>query len=558
MLLELNIKNFAIIDDLKVSFQEGLNVLTGETGSGKSILIDALDMILGARANKNFIRTDQDSAWIQGVFFDQSQDLQKTLEDLGIPKEDYLTLTREVYRDRPSILRVNNQVVSLNQLPKITKNLVDVFAQHQGPELLDSQRQKEILDSFGDSKHKDNLRLLSEKYQGYEDLKKEIAGLKMDDQSRMREMDLLEFQCQEIEEAQLSEEDEEALTSRFRQLENQSEIKGGLEKTYLYLTSPYQEPGALEQIDMALGELFRLGDYDKDLEDYGNQLESLRHEIKEVANDLNRSLDNYEEDPEALQEVQARMDLVQNLKRKYGNSVKEILTFYEEGKARLDLLRAYDLEMDKKQGALDQLEKDLLDLARTIHKDRVTIGTALGRRMEEEIAALNLENARFQVHLEEKSLGPDGLDQVVFYLSTNLGEDLKPLSQVASGGEMSRMMLGFKSIIADRDQIKTLIFDEIDTGISGKTAHIVSKKLRNLARGRQILVISHLPQMVAQAQAHYKIEKEYKDQRMVSTIRKLNKEDQAYELARLISTDKITEKTLQTAKEMMELNREDI
>ena len=558
MLVELNIKNFAIIDDLSVEFSKGLNVLTGETGSGKSILIDALDMILGGRANKSYIRTGCSSAFVQGVFFNQEAGLQKSLERNGLAQEDYLTISREIFLDRPSLLRVNGQVISLNQLKEITGQLVDIFAQHEGPALLDSHKQKFILDSFGDKAHSHHLEDLARTYETYQTLKKGLDKLTMDDQSRMREIDLLDFQCQEIREAQLTQEDEEDLVQDYKKLENQESIREGLEQSLQRLQSSYESVSALDQMDTALANLYKISDYDEEIKAWADQLQSLRHEVHEVGQGLNRLLENSDQDPEALRLVEDRLNLVNNLKRKYGDSVQEILAYYEESQARLELLKNYEEEVNKKHKDLEEAHKNLQDLAQVVHQDRETLAQALEKRVEDEISQLNLKDARFKVHLEEKDLGPDGMDQVVFYLSTNLGEDLKPLSQVASGGEMSRMMLGFKSIIADRDHIMTLVFDEIDAGISGQTAHIVGKKLKALAQGRQVLVISHLPQMVALAQTHYRIEKTLKDGKMVSNIRKSSPQDQAYELARLISSGEINESTLETARSMIKKSREDL
>lgn len=558
MLVELNIKNFAIIDDLSVEFSKGLNVLTGETGAGKSILIDALDMILGGRANKNYIRTGSSSAFVQGVFFNQEAGLQKSLERNGLAQEDYLTISREIFLDRPSLLRVNGQVISLNQLKEITSQLVDIFAQHEGPALLDSHKQKFILDSFGDKAHSHHLEDLARTYETYQALKRDLDKLTMDDQSRMREIDLLDFQCQEIQEAQLTQEDEEDLVQDYKKLENQESIREGLEQSLQRLQSSYEAVSALDQMDTALANLYKISDYDEEIKAWADQLQSLRHEVHEVGQGLNRLLENSDQDPEALRLVEDRLNLVNNLKRKYGDSVQEILAYYEESQARLELLKNYEEEVNKKHKDLEEAHQTLQDLAQVVHKDRETLAQALEKRVEDEISQLNLKDARFKVHLEEKDLGPDGMDQVVFYLSTNLGEDLKPLSQVASGGEMSRMMLGFKSIIADRDHIMTLVFDEIDAGISGQTAHIVGKKLKALAQGRQVLVISHLPQMVALAQTHYRIEKTLKDGKMVSNIRKSSPQDQAYELARLISSGEINESTLETARSMIKKSREDL
>lgn len=558
MLVELNIKNFAIIDDLSVEFSKGLNVLTGETGSGKSILIDALDMILGGRANKSYIRTGCSSAFVQGVFFNQEAGLQKSLGKNGLAQEDYLTISREIFLERPSLLRVNGQVISLNQLKEITGQLVDIFAQHEGPALLDSHKQKFILDSFGDKAHSHHLEDLARTYETYQSLKKDLDKLTMDDQSRMREIDLLDFQCQEIQEAQLTQEDEEDLVQDYKKLENQESIREGLEQSLQRLQSSYESVSALDQMDTALANLYKISDYDEEIKTWADQLQSLRHEVHEVGQGLNRLLENSDQDPEALRLVEDRLNLVNNLKRKYGDSVQEILAYYEESQARLELLKNYEEEVNKKHKDLEEAHKKLQDLAQVVHQDRETLAQALEKRVEDEISQLNLKDARFKVHLEEKDLGPDGMDQVVFYLSTNLGEDLKPLSQVASGGEMSRMMLGFKSIIADRDHIMTLVFDEIDAGISGQTAHIVGKKLKALAQGRQVLVISHLPQMVALAQTHYRIEKTLKDGKMVSNIRKSSPQDQAYELARLISSGEINESTLETARSMIKKSREDL
>lgn len=551
MLLELNIENFAIIEKMKIEFTQGLNVITGETGSGKSIIIDSLGIVLGARASKDIIKTGKDHCYIEAIFSIYNPEIKQIFVDMGMELGDLLVISKEIRRDRPSITRVNGRVITTQTLALIVPKLIDIFAQHESVSLMDTQNQKELLDSFGDSKHKENLDSLRHNHLHVQDLRKQLEIQLSDESNREREMDLLRYQKEEIEQAQLTEYDESSLEEELMMLENVTETGNALNSVLSLLKSDYDSFNVEDGLDRSISSLQNILRYNPQLEEFFQNLEDIRFQLREVSQGIESYADSLEFDAEKLSYLQNRIDTVNRLKVKYGKTIQEIYLFLDKVNNRLAFLDNYEENLQKLREELEKYTQISLELAEKITQVRLSCAEILESDISREMQLLNIPNAKFKVHISDKEVNFDGKDEVEFLISTNLGEEFKSLSKVASGGEMSRIMLGFKSIIANKDDIPTLVFDEIDTGISGKTAQIVGNKIRDLAKNRQVIVISHLPQIVSLADSHFLIEKNSDAQSTKSQIRKLQGEERVEELARLIGGMTITKAAMQAAREMI-------
>ncbi|MBP2024992.1 DNA repair protein RecN [Peptoniphilus stercorisuis] len=551
MLLELNIKNFAIIEDLKVDFEKGLNVITGETGSGKSIIIDALSIVLGQRASKDIIKTGKDYAYIEAVFSNYNNEFADILKEYGLVLEELIVISKEIKKDRPSITKINGRTITTNTLSKITNKLIDVFAQHENVSLMNSNNQKDLIDSFGDKNHLNNLEKLKESIDCLHKLEKEYDEKSLHEKDKEREIDLLKYQIEEIENASLTEEDDSETEREYKKLLNISSISKDLYESIELMRSNYDSFNIEDALDNVISNISMSIKYDDTLKSDYEELENIRYSISSILSNIEHYINSLDYNEEKLSFLENRVNTINNLKKKYGNTINDIEKYLLQIKDRLNFLENFDQELKKLEDKININRKESLDLAIKIQKQRREISDYLEENVKNELRELNIENARFKVEIKEKNLSVDGIDHIEFMISTNLGEDFKPLSKTASGGEMSRIMLGFKSIIAKKDNIPTLIFDEIDTGISGKTAQIVGNKIKKLSEDRQIIAISHLPQIVSLADAHYLIEKEEKENHTTSNIEKLNENRKVEELARLIGGYDITETALKAAREML-------
>ena len=552
MLLELNIKNFAIIEDLSVEFQKGLNVITGETGSGKSIIIDALSIVLGQRVSKDIIKTGKDFAYIEAVFTLYNEETREILNENSIETEDLIVISKEIKKDRPSITKVNGRTVTTNILSKITSKLIDVFAQHESVSLMNPNNQKDLIDSFGDKNHKANLELIREKIDKLHMLEKEYIEKSSDEKEKDREIDLLKYQIDEIESASLTKEDGDEIELELKKLLNISTITKDLESAIGIIKSNYDSFNIEDSLDNVISNISAVANYDDILKESYNELENIRYTLSDVTLNLESYMSNIDYNQETLAFLEDRVNTVNTLKKKYGNSIDDINKYLEEIKKRLDFLLNYDEELQKMEKRMNSLKEEILIISKKVSLDRRKIADFLEESVKDELKQLNINNAKFKVDMSLKDLSKDGVDNIIFMISTNLGEEYKSLAKTASGGEMSRIMLGFKSIIAKKDNISTLIFDEIDTGISGKTAQIVGNKIKALSKDRQVIAISHLPQIVSLADAHYLIEKEEFDGKTSSNVQKLNETRKVEELARLIGGYDITEKAMDAAREMLQ------
>ena len=551
MLLELNIENFAIIENMKIEFEPGLNVLTGETGSGKSIIIDSLGLVLGQRANKDIIKKGKDRAFIEAVFSSYDEETKDLLLEYGIESGDLVVVSKEIREKGPTITRVNNRTVTSQILSKISSHLIDIFAQHESISLMDNKNQLKLVDDFSGKDQGELLENLKYLVHEINSLKNEYHEKSTMEQNKDREIDLLEYQIKEIEDAGLSDYDDEELYDDFNVLNNMTDTLIKLSEAKALINEGYETSSLEDILDKVIANVVEVTRYNKDLKEVEENLEDIRFRISDIAKDLDRYVSSSEVDEERLQFLRERIDLVNNLKLKYGNNVKAINSFYEEISERLRFLQNFEDNLNKLLKKIEEKEAEATVLAEKISQKRKKTSEILEKKVEEEINKLNIKDAKFKIEIKEKELSFDGIDKIEFLIAPNLGQDLMPMAKVASGGEMSRIMLGFKSIIAEKDNIPTLVFDEIDTGISGKTAQIVGNKIKEVSKDRQVIVISHLPQIVALADTHFAIKKDVVNNSTISTIDKLNYDERVNEVARLIGGMNVSEIAIETAKEMI-------
>ena len=554
MLKELRIKNFAIIDNLTIDFTEGLNLLTGETGSGKSIIIEALEMVLGGRASRDMIRSGEEKAVIEALFF-LDEGLQDKMEALGYERSEILVLTKEIWEDYPSVSRVNGRPVTLNILKTLTGSLVDIFGQHEHQSLLDTGNHMRIIDSLMPKNGKALLEEIVKAHRDYRDLKRKHQELTLTSQERERELDLLKFQIEEIDDAQLSQEDDENIEQEFRRLDNLKETIAEAYQALSLLGDDFEGPGAIQLIEKAIHMIFHSGRYDQFIKDQREGLQALLYELQELYRETSGYIEDLDIDQERLFELRERLDLINSLKKKYGNRVHEILSYRDEIGERYDRLLNIDKELEKVEGELLKHREKLLGKSLELRHIRRDVSTALHKDMERELGALNMDTVRFKVDFRDlEEPGEKGMDKIEFLISTNQGEDLKPLSKIISGGEMSRIMLAFKGILADMDNMPTLVFDEIDTGISGRTAQVVGEKIRRISGGHQVISISHLPQIAALADTHFAIRKSSDKKGTITSVERLHEDERIQELARLLGGVEVTETTRKHAKEMLQMS----
>lgn len=556
MLLELNIKNFAIIEDLRVEFTQGLNLLTGETGSGKSIIIEALGIILGGRGTKDLIKSGREKAILQAIFsFEDKEYITSVLKEYGITiEEDNLVIiTREISKRSPSISRINGQTITLSVLNKISSKLVDIFAQQEHQSLLNIQNHRTLIDSFGGQDFKDLKSNINSLYEKYILEKKNLEDMNLNSQERERQIDLYKFQIKEIDEAKLVKDDDMELENTYNKLKNTHEIKIGLGKILDSFDSPdFEKNSLLGLLNKDISILNILVDFDSDLKKYLERLNEINYELQDINSEFGYYIDNMEINEDNLVYIEDRLNLINKLKSKYGNKVETILKFRDDTEEKLENILNYEESISIQKEKINELENYLISNSDKLSLKRKDIASILEKRIAKELNQLNMDNIIFKVVFKENiDFTNHGRDLIEFMISTNLGEDLKPLSRIVSGGEMSRIMLAFKSILAEYDNIPTLVFDEIDTGISGRTAQIVGEKIKKISQHHQIISISHLPQIVALADNHFLISKDIENDRVITNINKLSNEDRIIELSRLLGGIEITDTTLSLAKEML-------
>lgn len=553
MLESLHVKNLALIDEQEVFFSPGMNILTGETGAGKSIIIGSINLALGAKAGKDYIRTGADYALVELAFSLNEQQCNKVRElDLPIEEDRTLILQRKIMAAR-SVCRVNGETISAGQLKNLSGYLLDMYGQHEHQSLLKPQAARKMLDEYIGREAEKIKAELKEKLLDYRRWRQELAEQNSDKAVRERESKLLAFEIEEIESASLSPEEDEQVEKKYRRLVNAKKMKEVVYGVHA-LTGYEQEQSAGLAIGHALRELKSLSAYDEESEPLIAQLT----DIDDLLNDFNRAMAQYEDslefDEEEFAHLEERLNVLNHLKDKYGNTVEEILKTQEEKQQALLKLENFEEYRQQLGEKIKAREKEIQKLCGKLTKLREKAAGPLRDKLKEALVDLNFLDVEFSISITpgEEDFSAEGCDKVEFLISTNPGEELKPLWQIASGGELSRIMLAFKTIFADRDETDTLVFDEIDTGISGRTAWKVSEKLGRLSGNHQIICITHLAQIASMADAHFLIEKGLKKDRTVTDIRELSEPESMKELARLLGSGELTQAVLENAREMKE------
>ncbi len=553
MLESLHVKNLALIDEVEIDFFKGLNILTGETGAGKSIIIGSVNLALGAKADKEYIRTGAEYALVELVF-SLNEGQKKILKEMGFPAEDdTLLLQRKIMAGR-SVCKVNGETATTAQIRSLSGFLLDMYGQHEHQSLLKPSKHKEMLDSYAGDPMRELKDRLSDLYESYKKLEEEFSAGQMDENTRSREAELLSFEVNEIEAASLTRGEDEELERSYRRMNNAKRMKEAV-YTANSLTGYEGDTSAGEAIGRALRELRNVCGYDEEIEPLISQLT----DIDNLLNDFNRAMADYREslefDEEEFLQTEERLNILNHLKGRYGATIEDVLKAYQEKKDRLKKLESYDEYLEGLSQKIREEKAKLLSVCSEISALRKKTAVSLSEKLTKAMKDLNFADVDFSIDIvpDEEHFTQEGYDRITFMISTNPGEKKKPLADVASGGELSRIMLAFKTVFADEEGTDTLIFDEIDTGISGKTAWKVSEKLGRLSGEHQIICITHLPQIAAMADSHFLIEKQVEQERTITRIKRLDEEESLRELARLLGSGSVTKAVLSNACEMREM-----
>ena len=557
MLKELSIRNFAIIDELSVEFKQGLTVLTGETGAGKSIIIDAVHILAGGRSSVDFIRHGEKKAELTGLFELPNGDhpIYPKLEEAGIEVEEgTVILRRDLQNNGKSTCRINNRIVPLTVLREIGGSLIDIHGQHENQELMDERHHISLLDHFAKDQLAEIKATYEEQYAAYRSLKQEVAALSLDEQRIAQKIDLYQFQIKELEQAKLQVTEEDALLDERRRLMNFHKI---FERASLAYEAIQAEGSGLDAIGNAMNALGDIATIDEAFKEPSEAVISSFYALQDAAYQIKNVIDELEFDPERLNEVEQRLAMYQSMKRKYGATVEEILAYYDKISEELEALLNRDESIQQNEKKLIQMENSLAKIANKLTSIRKENAVKLSEAIMEQLKMLHMEKAKFIVQFNElEQFDMNGQDQVAFYISTNVGEPPKSLPKIASGGELSRMMLALKTIFSSSSGITSIIFDEVDTGVSGRVAQAIAEKISAISSNSQVLCISHLPQVAAMADQHYFIKKQVEHDRTFTTINEIVDEERVEEVSRMMSGAEITETTLKHARELIEMANE--
>ena len=549
MLLNLHIKNLALIEELEVDFKDGLNIMTGETGAGKSIIIGSIELALGGKVDRGFLREGTEESLVE-LLFSVSDNQAKEIENLGIPVEDgEVILSRRITGSR-AVNKINGETHPASKLREVAAHLIDIHGQHEHQSLLQKKKQLEILDKFaGDALYgpKADLKV---SYQEYCRLKKELEESNSDSEARARELSFLTFEVEEIEEAALVPGEDEELEDAYKKLTHGRKIVDAVsEVSGLCGYESYDSAG--ESVGKAFRTLCGVSVYDENLNGLCDQLGTIDSLLNDFTRDLADYMDSFDFSEERLSQIEDRLNLINKLKMKHGKTIEKILEVKAEKEERIEKLQNFDLYLEKLQGELAKAETQTEKLCAEISKIRSEAAAELSKKITEHLAELNFLDIRFEIQLEKlEHYSANGYDESEYLIAVNVGESLKPLAKVASGGELSRVMLALKTVLADKDEVESIIFDEIDTGISGRTAQKVSEKMALIGKNRQVICITHLPQIASMADTHFLIEKSVQGQSTITGIRKLKAAEEVEELARMLGGVEITDKVLENAQEM--------
>jgi len=560
LLAELSIKNFAIIESLTISFEKGLTVLTGETGAGKSIIIDAIHLLAGARGSSEFVRYGEKRAELEALFLldEDKHPVYERCEEFGIDVSDgMIILRRDMSSSGKSICRINGKLVTIAVLREVGQLLVDIHGQHDNQELMNEENHLSLLDQYGGKEIKAELVAYSELYQRYDGLKRKIRQLSENEQEMVHRLDLLKFQLEEIENAELQPKEDELLQEEKHQISNYEKIYDSLNNSYNAL---HGEQRGLDWVGLAMSHLENVSGINTKLKELSETISNAYYMLEDLSYEVRNELDSLEFDPERLNFVESRLNEINHLKRKYGQTVEEILSYSAKIEEEIDTIQNKDSHLSKLQKELDSVLEDLSVEAKNISDIRKKYAKVLIAEIHKELKELYMEKTSFSVNIEEKrtpthelKYTSQGIDEIEFYISTNPGEPLKPLNKTASGGELSRIMLAMKSIFSQHQGITSIIFDEVDTGVSGRVAQAIAEKIYRVSNGSQVLCITHLPQVAAMADTHLYIAKEIKAGRTKTSVKPLNNEEKIKEIGRMIAGVEVTELSKEHAKELLAL-----
>lgn len=555
MLESIQVKNVALIDMAEVEFGEGLNILTGETGAGKSILLSSVQLALGAKADKGLIRTGAEFASVTLTFLPDDEQKER-LKDLDIDcEDDILVLQRRIYPNK-SVCKINGENVILKTMQSVAQLLIDIHGQREHQAILKADVQEEMLDSYAMDEISGDLQRIRELYRDYKKLKLQYEELANQDTDYTRELDFARFELDEIEKAELTDGEDEKLQEQYERLSNAKKIQDSVGSVQEILGG--QNNSLLNEMSMALRTLLPVRDYDEELADAYTQLSDVEMVLQDCIHSLDRYLDHFEMDASDLQRISDRLNLINHLKDKYGSHMEDIFQYAQTLSEKISRMENREQTLVSLQNQMEELLSSYDELSQSLYEKRKKACMELSEKMTQAMVDLNFEQCRFEVFCEhdKEHRKKNGCDSIAFMISLNPGEPLKPLANVASGGELSRIMLAVKTIFADKDRTGTLVFDEIDSGISGKTAWKVSEKLAVLRKEHQVICITHLPQIAAMADCHFCIRKSTTDNRTSTSIHRLTEEESIAEIGRLLGTDELTDAVLQNAAEMKNMAKQ--
>ena len=550
MLLEISIKNFAIIEEISLNFEKGMTVLTGETGAGKSIIIDAMNMMLGSRATTDVIRHGAPKAEIEGLFaVESNRHLTALFEEQGLEWTDELIIRREILQNGRSVSRINGQMVNLSVLKAVGQHLVDIHGQHDQEELMRPQLHITMLDEFGDAAFFQTKAAYRQTFEDYKRLRKQVVELQRNQQENKARIEMLEFQIAEIEAASLEVDEDVRLEQERQRLLNHKMIADTLTNAYTMLDA--EDFSSLANVRSAMNDLESIEEYDPSYKELSGQLAETFYALEDITKRLEDVVDGLEFDGNRLMQVESRLDLIHSITRKYGGQVKDVLEYLAQITKEYSLLTGSDLSSEELEKELKRLEKSLVTLAQDLSDQRHALAQALENEIQQELADLYMDKARFQVRFSKAKFNRKGNEAVEFFISTNPGEDFKPLVKVASGGELSRLMLAIKSAFSRKEGKTSIVFDEVDTGVSGRVAQAIAAKIHKIGQNGQVLAISHLPQVIAAADYQFYIEKISDAHSTVSTVRLLNREERIEEIAKMLAGEDLTEAARQQAEQLL-------
>lgn len=547
MLSLLHIENIAVIEQADITFDRGFNVLTGETGAGKSIVIDAISAILGARTYRDVIRTGSQKAFVSAVF----QDIRELswFDEYHVNYEPELLIQREITLDGRNVCKVNSQPVTVAVLRQLGAQLINIHGQHDSQQLFDEEQHLSFLDSF--AKDEALQTAYAEQYQKVHALEQEIHHLTMDEGEKLRRMETLRYQIQELERAELRAGEDEELEDRRKLLQNSEKLMSGLMEAIVNLYGDDDTNGANGMVANAEYALSRIARFDDRLEQIYEKVKDLDYAIQDVAEELRDLKDGFAYSEDELEQIEERLDLIHKLRRKYGATCEDMLAFLENARQELDEIEFADDRLEQLKGKLQAAKQQAEKTALELRAARQAAAKVLEQRIMDELHQLDMPRVQFLCQFEPTELTPTGMDMVRFLMSANVGEALKPMSKVASGGELARIMLAMKNVLAEQDAVPTLIFDEVDAGVSGRAAQKVAEKLSAVAQNKQVLCVTHLPQIAAMADTHMLIAKSERNGRTYTTVTPLDREGRKQEVARIIGGANITATTLRSAEEML-------